>query len=805
MFFKMLKSDLKRKKGLNVILFIFITVASVLVFAGAVEIFSTITVKSTTDRYCNASDATLIMMPYKSYISKPLVDTEKKLDDDPNVISWDKEQWTRISYTSMDYPDIDEKNDNISFVKDRQNYICKLPRVHDLVYDMNDQPFYVESGKVAIPVEMSRNLGVSIGDKIKFTTLMGDVYELEVSKLFKENGYKFLVRFIVADADYDILTKDEIRKYPVYGLKMKESSIPVLEELQKNITDENAYPLMLPKQDDTSDDDYVMRAIISVFVVIICIFLILIIFMTIRFTMVAELKNEEKEIGMMKALGVDSLKFRWIFAAKYIAFAIVGGIIGIAVGLPLSGMVVNIFDANAILPKRSQMIIIGIISVLLMIFMMIAFSLFVMRRISKISVIDAIHGENHGERFGKGSPMFLHKRKKMSVSMFLALSDLLGRAKRYIFLVIAYTLGAAIMLLAFNVRNSIVSTEFAKFFLYHTLDFGENLYDDVKTRMKAEGVTFTVACNEMFEEAGFPAHFDSEFTTDGYYINEGGEKEKFFYVLFGDAKIEKLRYREGGKCPQLENEAAMSYFTAKKYGINVGDVLKFIIYEKNDSNTDYVENERQIVITAFFDYFEGGTPALIMGKDYDKGYHFGENIIGQEIDAKESEKAGIIKEMKAYFGEDKILDTDELIKDWMSEYDRLFALIEYVLGGAIIAVLLLITYLYSSVFIAEETSEIALLKSTGFTSGAVKKWQILRILMLAAVSIVIAEVLFRTLGKFIMTKFMENYSVTGTTFLFEFPVSFILIPLIITVSVLTVVALTLRGVRNIAIWKISEE
>ena len=65
--------------------------------------------------------------------------------------------------------------------------------------------------------------------------------------------------------------------------------------------------------------------------------------------------------------------------------------------------------------------------------------------------------------------------------------------------------------------------------------------------------------------------------------------------------------------------------------------------------------------------------------------------------------------------------------------------------------------------------------------------------------------LFRTLGKFIMTKFMENYSVTGTTFLFEFPVSFILIPLIITVSVLTVVALTLRGVRNIAIWKISEE
>ncbi len=805
MFFKMLKSDLKRKKGLNVILFIFITVASVLVFAGAVEIFSTITVKSTTDRYCKASDVTLIMMPYKSYISKPLVDTEKKLDDDPNVISWDKDQWTRISYMSMDYPNIDEDNDNISFVKNRQNYMCKLPRAHDLVYDMNDQPFYVESGKIAIPVEMSRNLGVYVGDKIKFTTLMGEVYELEVSTLFKENGYKYFVRFIVADEDYDILTKDEIRKHPVYGLKLKESSILALDELQKNITDEDVFPLLFKKQDDTSDDDYVMRAIIAVFVVIICMFLIAIIFMTIRFTMVADLKSEEKEIGMMKALGVDSLKFRWLFAAKYIAFAIVGGIIGIAAGLPLSGMAVNTFDANAVLPERAQMIIIGIISVMLMIVMMIAFSLFVMRRINKISVIDAIHGENHGERFSKGSSMFLHKRKKMSVPMFLALSDILGRAKRYIFLVIAYTLGVSIMLLAYNVRNSIVSPEFARFFLYHTIDFGENLYDDVKTRMKADGVTFTVACNEMFEEAGFPAHFDSEKTTDGYYIDEKGEKDKFFYVLFGDAKIEKLRYREGGKCPQLENEAAMSYFTAKEYGFNVGDVVKFVLYEKNENNTDYVENERQIVITAFFDYFEDGTPALIMGKDYDKGYQFGENIIGQEINAKESEKADIVKQMKAYFGEDKILDSNEVIDDWMSEYDRLFALIEYVLGGAIIVVLILITYLYSSVFIAEETAEIALLKSTGFTGGMVKKWHILRIFLLTAVSIVIAEVVFRTFGKFIMTKFMENYSVTGSTFLFEFPVSFIVIPLIIICSVLTVVALTLRGVRNIAIWKISEE
>ena len=803
MFFKMLKSDLKRKKGLNVILFIFITVASVIVFAGAVEIFSTLTVKNKTKEYCKLSDALVFLLQGESQNEKVIETVENKLGENDNVISYEKREWTKIPSISMDYPRFEE-NEKSPYITSRSNFLCKQPRNGDLVYDLNDQPFFVESGKIALPVDLSLNIGVQVGDIVRFTTAMGDVYELRVSTLFKENSYPNFLRFIVSDADYDILTKDETGKYAEYFLKLHDDSVNKLEDIRNQMISEEINALIFKQQNDYSED-FVMQSIVAVFVVIICMFLIIIIFMTIRFTMVADLKREEKEIGMMKAIGVDSLKFRWLFAAKYIAFAVIGGIIGIAAGLPLAEMTVNTFAANAILPDRMILVIIGVVSVMSMIFLMIAFSLLVMRRINKISVMDAIHGENRGERFGKGFPMFLHRRKKMSVPMFLAFSDILGRVKRYIFLVIAYTLGAAIMLLAFNVRNSVISREYCKLFLYHTVDFGENLYQDAKQRMEAEGRNFTEVCNEMFEEAGFPAHMDALKVTDGYYINKSGEKEKYFTVLFGDAKIEKLNYREGGKYPKLENEAAMSYFTAKKYGIAVGDVVKFLIYEKNEDNTDAEEHERQLVITAFFDNFEEGTPTLIMGKAYDKGYAYGENCIGMEIDAKESRKAGIIKQMKAYFGNDRILDIDELLQDWMSEYDRLFALIEYVLGGAIIAVLLLITYLYTSVFIAEETPEIALLKSMGFTERAVRKWYLLRIFILAAVSVGIAEILFRTLGQLLMTTFMKSFEVTGIRFLLELPVSFILIPLIVIGSALVTVWLTLRSVHGIDIWKISEE
>ena len=60
MFFKMLKNDLKMKKGLNLILFIFIVIASVLVYVSASQLYIQLTGEERTVKSCSSSD--LIMM-----------------------------------------------------------------------------------------------------------------------------------------------------------------------------------------------------------------------------------------------------------------------------------------------------------------------------------------------------------------------------------------------------------------------------------------------------------------------------------------------------------------------------------------------------------------------------------------------------------------------------------------------------------------------------------------------------------------------------------------------------------------------
>ena len=458
MFFKMLKNDLKRKRGLNLILFIFISVASILVFAGSVQIFSNFTRDRSAKELCRTSDTQFWIMEddfREDAIRNKLRDI---LDSEQNITGWSTTPLTRISDTAIEYPNCDLKENRYMFMMKIQSLIT-MPLEHDLVYDLNDEPFYVPNGCIAIPIEVQSTVGVKVGDKVRFTKDTGEVYELEVCCIFKDNMDNGLVRYIVSDEDYKVLSDSNNRSYMSYNLQTNDDTDQWLSDFRDKLYDQDI-PIFSVSYSRGLNDDIVLMEIISVLVVIISVFLILIIFMTIRFTIIADLKAEEKEIGMMKALGVDSFSFRWLFAAKYIAFAFLGGIVGIIAGLPAAGAFVNMFGPDCILPERWEMILIGILSVLVIIIVMIAFSLFVMRRINKISVIDAIHGENRGERFSKRFPMFLHRRKKMSVPFFVALTDILMRFKRYIFLLIAYSLGTVIILLGFNTRNSVINTRY---------------------------------------------------------------------------------------------------------------------------------------------------------------------------------------------------------------------------------------------------------------------------------------------------------------------------------------------------------
>ena len=171
----------------------------------------------------------------------------------------------------------------------------------------------------------------------------------------------------------------------------------------------------------------------------------------------------------------------------------------------------------------------------------------------------------------------------------------------------------------------------------------------------------------------------------------------------------------------------------------------------------------------------------------------------------EKDKPAVIERMKELYPGAVVLNGRENAKEYLAEYDRIFALLEYIMGGAGIFILLLMTYLYLNIFITEETREIALMKSMGFTDGSIRAWQMIRILILAAAAAVIAVIFVRTAGSLFIAKLFEHLELTGFRFLPEYLFSFGIIPAVALVSVSTTALLKLSGIGSINVSSINEE
>lgn len=803
MFFKMLKKDLKLKKGLNVVLFIFMTVAYILVVASSIQVYAHLAGKERTYEICNASDLWIVNC---SSVGNREQSTEKIVDwleDRSEVTQVTTGEMIRFTNETIDFENYEEDL-NASFFE-IGHYITKQTFEQNLVYDLNDNPFYVENGCIAVSQTIQDMTGVAVGDQVRITTQMGYTYEFTVSHFFKDPMPLTFQRYILSDADYEVIAAQSPMKMDTFELQLTQGTEPFL-FLSDYAKAEMGILTAFAVRDNHTDDTYIIMYVVSVFMIALSIFMILIICMTIRFTMISAIKEEEKEIGMMKAIGVDSIGFRWLFAAKYIAFCVVGGIIGIFAGIPLAKIMLILFSKNTILPGMNVMMAISIISVACMIGVMILFTMLVMRRIENISVMDAIHGETKGERFGKISGLYLHKRRKMPIPLYLAMSDITNRLKRYVFLIIAYTLGITVILCTVHLKNSVMSEEFCKYQLTTKIDFyidfPEALAEHYISKTGSETGMFDLI-NEELKSAGIPAAIYYDYATFGETTMEDGE-EREICMLYGAVDTEEMTYREG-TAPKLANELAISYFTAKEKGLEAGDKITITYYELAEDNINQKKVTKEFVITGFFDYIEQGTTTAIMGNAFDGGYKASYFVIKEEIDAPESQKDMYIEKIKNLYGDNAVKTTEEFLNYYMYEYNMILTLVEYVLSGIVIFVFVLITSLYSSVLFEEEIPSIAMLKSLGFENNSVKAWQLLRMGILLAISIVAGNILVNTAGQFLITQLFGFVGLTGFTFIIEPVTTYILVPFLVCVVILVTMILRLRSVKNVEIWKIREE
>ena len=802
MFFKMLKNDLKIKKGLNVILFIFIAAASVLVFISASQLYMQITGKKRTAEKCRLSDIILMFDNSTEKREQKLDTIRTRIEQRDGFTEYYQSEVLTVGVGQIDFNDFDE-NDTESFFEKVQ-IISALPRNCDLVYDLDDKPFYVQNGTVRISNRMRDITGAKQGDRLQIITPMARVYEFEIAGFYKEPTSNYIFRYLLSDDDYARISDDFPVKTDVFSIFAVDDTSDSVELFISDLRNNDGIPISDGYwMNKGVNDDYVTAYIVTFALILISIFMLVIILMTIRFTMLAALRDEEKEIGVMNAMGIDSISFRWLFAAKYIAFAAVGSIIGIACGLPVSKTLMKLFAGGMTFPNTYELLLVGTASSLLMTGAIILFSMIVMRRIRKISVIDAIHGENNGERFHNSSVLFLHKQRKMPVPVFLGLSDILTRFKRYIVLIIAYTLSALLILITAYLYNSVVSLDFFRYSMINGYDFFPDFSDEMMkeydSRETAENKFFWEVFNEDLDDHGINAHVNTYAYSNGE-LHTGGITD--CTVQFDYEDTTAIECSEGRR-PVLENEVVLSSYTARRRGIKVGDEIDVGLNEYSEDKLVITLNKKKVIVTGLVDTIEWGEPVLIMGEEYDKSCINGRGFTGAFIYS--DDKQAEFDKMSDLFGRDHMMNSDEAMKREFATYELPLRLLRDVITGTVIFVNILLTVLYMNIFISEDRPEIALQRCIGFRGRSIRAAQLFRMMTLTVAAAVIAIILAGTAGTVIVGKLFSVIGLSGFRFLPMPLYTWVIMPVISLLTSLIPSLIKLRKIETIDISSISNE
>ncbi len=809
MFFKMLKNDLKAHKGLNIILFIFIISASIISVVAANLMYTELAGRARTDKVSNIANVVFNVNTGAGRLYEKEDALKAWMEENPKIDEGELKEYVKLA------------NDNVcingvytwdeAFPEHKTFHLTTASSRVNLLYNDADERFSVGRGCIALSYNISDMAGLKRGDEVRITTQMGTVYSFTLSEIYKTPFDMNCEELIISAEDFESLKEEN--PFRLVKLLLRAGNLSYTNGLKNDLYElkkdgkEVVRACSSYEYTPEIDPEYTIIVVISYFLVAMSIMILIIMMIMIRYMMLAAIKREEKEIGMMRAIGVDSFRYRWMFAATYITFAVIGGVAGITLGEPLARYVVRKFCKNIILKDPYIIQKIGLIVSLGIVLLIISFAAIMMRRIKKISVVEAMRGNNNGERFTGVSRVDLYRSKKTRVPAFLAVSDMANSFAKYSFLIISYMLATVILLTVFNLKSTILSRAYQKSFLQLERDFCFFFYDEIADYYYQKGGDREGATKLFVEDMnreGVPVsvrYMKGQSVT----ILRDQEENIGATLWFGDTYNEAIPLRKGGKLPVYDNELLISYYTAKEKGLKIGDTLRLQLLEYDDDRIGTHETEKDFIITGYIDMMEEGYPEMIAGYEYKGAYDPLMCMTNIHLDAPESEHPALIKRLQDRFGERNIRVFEEYSRQNFSYIVDPIDALKAVFTVMIILILALNTMLYMTVDLVGETPAIAILKCVGFSVKDVRKWQMIRMLIILVVAIALGYFAEYILVDPIAGAVFETFRNTGKHFVPDLFENLLVIPGIIIVIGMIVMRICVIKIKGINLWNIRED
>ncbi len=779
MFWRILKKDLKRKKTMNIILLLFVILCAM--FAAA-SVNNIVAVVGGLDYYFEKADIGDYHIIERSTGGEDTI--SEILEHSDNASAYRTEN---VVYASCD----NLKTDHGKFM-DFSNIalVCDIKDIKQNFFDMNNEVITeVGKGKVYITGSVPKREGVKTGDRF-YVELGSTKLPLEVAGFAKDAllGSDMMgnPRLLVNSADFETLMTDEtIRTYScghVYYIDTENETA-----LESELNEQKG--ILFSGGRDMIKMTYIMNMLVAAIILVVSAGLLIVSFVVLRFTIRFTISEEFREIGVMKAIGLENSSIRMLYLVKYLGIAIVGAVIGYFGSVPFGDMLLESISENMMIGNDNSSII-GIICCIAVVLIIMLFGWGSTGRIKKLSPIDAVRSGQTGERFRKRSLMKLG-RSRLGSTGFLALNDVVSEPKQYGILTAVFAICTALVMILAVTAN--------------TLDSGRMLYllaltesdvylDDSSRIMEIIAGTKTIRDTEAeIEDILAENHMSGDVYLEGWYKLPVRAKNGSFQVTFlkcTDTKTTDYDYTDGS-APIKPDEIAVTKQISEKLGAEIGDRVTVNIGGE----------ESEFIITAYFQCFNNLGECARFHQDVEiaddlmaSSFAYQINFDGHPDKAVIDER---IEKLKEVFDNKNVFDTRGFVKDCTGVGDTIAAVKDLVLMLSLIIIILLAVLMERS-FISKERAETALMKAVGFGSSSVIAHHTMRFGITVLTGIVAASVLLMPLTKLIMDPIFGMMGATGNIeYQFNIPELFGLYPVMIFCVTVLSAALTALYTKTI--------
>ena len=789
MFLRILKKDLKRKRTMNIILLLFIILATMFL---ASSVDNLIAVNGAIDHFVEISkvpDSLVIALSdgvtdeIDDFLEENEWVSEYEMIDGFNLINED------VTITSRQ-----ADSDDIAYERTNTLFVGKIPDNFMKVFTTDDEILTLNPGEIAFPKVEADNNNLQVGDKVSLR-VGEEEQEFQIAAIVKDAvfgssmmGFK---RLFIREEDFARYESQEgIVHTRIYNVNYADK-----DKFKEEWNEQNFTVISAIEGPQTIRMCYIMDMLIAAILIVVSVCLILLAFLVLRFTIVFTLQEDYKEIGIMKAIGIRDMGIKGLYLIKYFALAVAGALVGLLLSVPFGKAILNRAIVNIVVEQAGQSFIINIVCAAAIVGIVLLFCYASANKLKKISALQAIRSGSDGERYRAKSHLKLWKQTGMRPCFYLALNDILSSLKRFGVLFATFCLGMMLILLPLSAANTLKSDGIISEFSLSPSD----VYLDT-----GKGETYTVNMDSMFrdmeeiekvlEQNGMKAAVGADM---GYMVPcyaDDPKESVSYYGLQAQGSWERHYSVLSGREPELANEVMITELTAEELGVGIGDTIHFQMAERTE----------EFIITGTYQSM------MNMGQGYrvsrsakmDPAYAGGILCMQVEIEGMESEEA--CEKLKSIFPNYRIMDAkgflDSMIGGIIEQIDTLM----YFIVGIVLVINCLITILLMKTIMTKERGDIALLKSIGFADGTLRVWQTARVLMILAVSVVVGTLMSNLLAPYIIGPIFAMMGGTSIKLVTGTIEAYVIYPLLLLAVTGMTALLCAGGVKKVDLKEVND-